>query len=95
MKRLLFLILFPFFLQNPDGFDKSNCTFNKQEHSEVKPIRLSGRVKVVEYGEDLRVKVVEYDNFTNCGYWRFVDNLESFRVKFVEYGEDIRIRFID
>lgn len=53
------------------------------------------RVREVDHGEDLRVRV---GNFANSpGRWRFVERGDvcDYRIQFVDSGEDIRVRFVD
>ena len=53
------------------------------------------RVREVNHGEDLRVRV---DDFANRpGRWRFVERGDvcDYRIQFVDSGEDIRVRFVD
>ena len=53
------------------------------------------RVRMVDHGEDLRVRV---DDFANRpGRWRFVERGDvcDYRIQFVDFGEDIRVRFVD
>lgn len=81
------------------GFDKERCTFNGKT--------LTGKVRVVEYGEDFKVRVVEYgeditvikqtllSSSPKCGAWQFVEQGENFKVRIVEYREDFSIRFSD
>lgn len=72
------------------------CIFNGK--------KIYGRVRVVEYDADFKVKLVERDEFLSiklvttespneCGFWKMVDSSEDFSVQFVEYGEDFSIRF--
>ena len=71
------------------------CTFNGK--------KLYGKVKVVNSGEDLKVRIVgssedisiiktERDP-AKCGEWKFVESSEDFKVRFVTSGEDIKIRY--
>lgn len=73
-----------------------NCTFND--------VKIYGRVRVVEYGADFKVKIVDRDEYlsvklvttespNDCGYWQMVNSSENFTVQFVEYGEDFTIRY--
>lgn len=63
----------------------SNGTFNG--------IRLAGKVRVVEYNPDLKVKVV--DHFpSEIGEWQFVEYGEDFTIQFVTSFPDIRIKYV-
>lgn len=63
---------------------------------------LCGNVKIVEIGEDFRVRVVDIDPDlfvkttifpSKCGEWKIVDIGEDFRIKFVDIGEDFTIMY--
>lgn len=70
-----------------------------------KNIRLAGKVKIVDYGADIRVQVVDswpdlkvkvVDSFPDdIGEWEFVDYGEDFTVQFVDSWPDIKIKFVD
>ena len=83
MKKLV-LVLISFAL--PLAAAPTNCEWNGK--------KLYGKVKVVEIGEDIRVKIVEIAP-DKCGKWQYVEIGEDLRVKFVEIGEDIRVRFVE
>lgn len=53
------------------------------------------RVRMVDHGEDLRVRVHDFAN--RPGRWRFVERGDvcDYRIQFVDSGEDIRVRFVD
>ncbi len=67
-------------------------------------IELFGRVRIVERGGDVRVKMVEHfadlkvDPFSNfprsCGEWQFVERREDFTIRFVEDNADIEIELV-
>jgi len=67
-------------------------------------IELFGRVRIVERGGDVRVKMVEHfadlrvDPFSNfprkCGEWQFVERREDFTIRFVENNADIEIELV-
>ena len=100
MKYLLALVLIPIaalFASSNKPIDKEKCS--------CEGIPLYGRVKVVTYAPTFNVRVVEYgENMdikvvdccpTQCGEWQFVDYGEDFSICFVDYGEDFSIRFVD
>lgn len=70
-----------------------------------KGIRLAGKVKVVEYGADIKVQVVSgfpdlkvkvVENFPDrIGEWKFVEYGEDFTVQFVNSFADIRIKYVN
>jgi len=73
--------------------EESACT--------VAGIELFGRVRIVERGGDVLVKMVEHfadlkvDPFAimpnSCGEWQFVERREDFTIRFVEDNADIEI----
>ena len=70
-----------------------------------KEIRLSGKVKVVEWNADIKVKIVDafpdlrvkvVDSFPDdVGEWQFVEYGEDFTVQFVDSFPDITIKYVD
>ena len=70
-----------------------------------KGIRLAGKVKVVEYGADIKVQVVEHwpdlrvkvvSSFPDdIGEWEFVDYGEDFTIQYVTSFPDIKIQFVE
>lgn len=75
---------------------KYNCSY--------KGIPLYGKVKVVNIGENFRVRKV--NNFGNirvrevtfpekCGQWKFVESLEDFKIKYVDSLEDFSVEFVN
>lgn len=70
-------------------------------------IKLSGRVQIVSFGEDFKVRHVSVGEdlivqISDCatpsdepGKWRFVRRNGDFKVRFVDRNEDVRIRFSD
>ena len=71
----------------------------------VKGKMMKGKVKIVEYGEDVKVKRVDYGESIrvkrvdygadSCGEWQIVDYGEDFKIKLVDYGEDVKVKFVD
>ncbi len=67
-------------------------------------VELFGRVRIVERGGDVRVKMVErfadlkVDPFAivpnDCGEWKFVERNEDFTIRFVESNPDIEIELV-
>lgn len=67
-------------------------------------IRLSGKVRIVEYNADIKVKVVNafpdlkvkvVDYFPDeIGEWQFVEYGEDFTVQFVNSFPDITIQYV-
>jgi len=67
-------------------------------------IELFGKVRIVERGGDVRVKMVEHfadlrvDPFSSfprrCGEWQFVERREDFTIRFVEDNADIEIELV-
>ena len=68
-----------------------------------------GKIRLVDYGEDVKVRVVnEFDATVNlkvkvvgdfgfsdeAGLWELVDIGEKFKVKLVDYGEDFTVQFV-
>lgn len=80
--------------------DKETCTVTKDK----KTFPLYGRVKLVEYNEDIKVELVEYGEdvkikvvehgSTNCGEVRIVEYNEDIKVRLVEYNADIKVRIV-
>ena len=75
---------------------KYNCSY--------KGIPLYGKVKVVNAGEDfkvrkvrsfgnLRVREVKYPK--KCGQWEFVETFEDFKIRYVDALEDFSIEFVN
>lgn len=96
MKKFLLIILIAFsqILANPISPD---CTFKGK--------KLYGKIKVVTWGEDVKVRIVtsnedlkvylNTNTWTDrCGEWYFVDWGEDFKIRFVDWGEDFRIRYV-
>lgn len=63
----------------------------------------SGKVKVVDYGEHIRVKIVKMgEDFCvkwvkrspRAGEWQLVKWGEDYKIKFVDYGEDVKVKII-
>ncbi|CAA6825262.1 MAG: Unknown protein [uncultured Aureispira sp.] len=64
--------------------------------------KLYGKVKFVEYGEDVKIKYVDYSEDlkvefvssspNDCGEWQVVESSEDLKVKVVEYGEDLKVK---
>ena len=65
--------------------------------------KIYGKVKVVNYSADFKVRIVDYSEDisiiktdrepSNCGEWKFVDYSEDFKIQIVTYGEDFTIRY--
>jgi len=71
------------------------CTFKgKKIFGKVKVVSYNSdfKVKIVQSGEDLSVVSTDHDP-SKCGEWKFVEYSEDFKVQFVEYGEDFKIRY--
>jgi hypothetical protein len=93
------ILLFMFILYNSNCFSQDinpyTCTFNGK--------KLYGKVKVVNSGEDFKVRIVENSEDisiistdkdpSKCGQWKFVEYSEDFKVRFVTNGEDFKIRY--
>lgn len=70
-----------------------------------KPLRLYGKVQVVEHFPDITVQVVEHfpdlkvqrvEHFPDaCGKWQFVEHFPDFKIQFVEHFPDLKIQFVD
>ena len=94
MKTLLFFFLLYLPLSLATDPITSDCKCND--------IKLWGKVRFVEYGEDFRVRVVECgedltvaisNGPTRCGEWDTVSIGEDFRVRLVDCFEDFSIRY--
>ena len=95
MKTILFTILFSVLVFSV-GAEKPSaaCT--------LKGIRLYGKVQVVTFHEDLKVRTVpvgedlkiRYVSFNphECGQWQKVGVFPDFKIKYVPVGEDLKIR---
>jgi hypothetical protein len=93
------LIVFGFILASAycssQDINPYTCTFNGK--------KLYGKVKVVNSGEDFKVRIVENSEDISiikterdpckCGEWKFVDYSEDLKVRFVTSGEDFKIRY--
>ena len=74
------------------------------EECSIAGIEMFGRVRIVERGGDIRVKMVEHfpelrvDPFSSfprkCGEWQFVERREDFTIRFVEDNADIEIELV-
>ena len=53
-----------------------------------------GKIKFVDYGEDVKIKWVDYGEDSR-GKWKEVDYGEDFKIKWVDYGEDFKIKIVD
>ena len=70
-----------------------------------KNIELKGRVKIVTFGADFSVKVVESQpdlrvrkvtlSPVECGEWQFVDSGEDFTIQWVSEFPDLTIKYVD
>ncbi len=70
-----------------------------------KGIKLNGKVKVVERGGDIKVKVntsfpdlkvQQVNSFPNkCGQWQYVSSFPDFTVQFVDSFPDITIKYVE
>jgi hypothetical protein len=73
---------------------KASCAFRGK--------KLSGKVKIVDYGEDIKIKYVDYNedikvqfvssSADDCGEWQIVEYSEDLKVKIVDYGEDLKVK---
>lgn len=52
------------------------------------------KVKFVTYGEDLKIKYVDYGEDKE-GKWKTVEYGEDYKVKIVTYGEDYKVKEVD
>jgi hypothetical protein len=103
MKKLglILLLAFLFICATTDKitdekFNRETCT--------CKGRKLYGRVRIVDFNPDFRVKVVEggedlrvcvRETASRCGEWNFTAGYADFTVQFVEYTPDFTIRFVD
>ena len=72
---------------------KAACTYNG--------IPLKGKVKIVDSGEDFKIRYVSYDAdirvklvdwmADDCGEWQIVESGEDFKVKVVDWNEDLKV----
>lgn len=58
------------------------------------PFTLFGKVKLVDIGEDLKVKIVDISP-DRCGKVKLVDIGEDLKVKLVDIGEDLKVKIVD
>ncbi|EJP16949.1 hypothetical protein LEP1GSC037_2109 [Leptospira interrogans str. 2006001854] len=97
MKHIIFLILFlAAFINLNSKPIASSCTFNG--------VKLYGKVRVVNIGEDFRVTVVRNGedlkvetgmiNPDSCGRWQFVNIGEDFKIRYVDLDADFTIRLV-
>jgi hypothetical protein len=85
------------FVKNLSEGDKDDCTY--------KGFPMKGRVRIVDYGEDLKIREVTYGEDIkvlkkdypahHCYEWQIVDYAEDLKVRFVDYGEDLKVRFVN
>lgn len=95
MKSLIFLFLLLSLF--PEDKISKECQFNGHT--------LFGKVRVVEFGEDIKVRVVTFSQdikvrirqhfASDCGQWVYVDFGEDFKIRYVDFAEDIKIRFVN
>lgn len=105
MKRLLSIVVFMFVMTATFSEDvriiPKECVVVKG--NELLP--LYGKVKIVDYGEDLKVKIVDYGEDVRikivdygadiCGKIKIVDYGQDVKVKIVDYGEDIKVKIVE
>ena len=68
-------------------------------------IELFGKIKFVDYGEDIKIKYVDYGEdikvkfvdygADECGEWQEVEYSENIKIKVVDYGEDLKVKKVD
>lgn len=73
---------------------KASCAFRGK--------KLYGKVKIVDYGEDIKIKYVDYSedikvkfvssSADDCGEWQIVEYGEDLKVKIVDYSEDLKVK---
>lgn len=98
-KILVFVLVFCFALLLP-----SYATNPITPDGYYKGIPLTGKVRIVNYNGNFRVKVSEHFPDLNVklverfpddvGEWQIVEYGEDFTIEFVNYGEDFSIRFV-
>ena len=95
-------------LSNISNTNKNLLDYSKSEQAkscQCKNIELKGRVKIVTFGADLRVRVVESQpdlrvkkvarSPIECGEWQMVDSGEDFTIQFVNELPDLRIQYVE
>lgn len=74
-----------------------DCTFKGK--------KLYGKVRIVNYGEDIKVRIVNYNSDikiryvdyspSSCGKWQKVNYGEDIKVRFVDSGQDIKVEIVN
>jgi hypothetical protein len=98
--KILFatLLITAMLLPSSDGkFDKDTCT--------CKGKQLYGRVKIVDFNPDFKVKIVESMEdlkvtvrtgvTSRCGEWTFTDGAADFTIQYVDFNPDFTIKLIN
>ncbi|MCS7028818.1 MAG: hypothetical protein NZ519_08635 [Bacteroidia bacterium] len=96
MKKILILIL------TLTNFTLISAGFKKSQPTIIDPCKVYGKIKLVENGEDVKVRIVSSgeklrvkyvtENATAPGQWELVVSGAQYKVKIVESGEDFTIR---
>lgn len=68
-------------------------------------VKLFGKIKFVDHGEDIKIKYVDYSEdikvkfvdygADECGEWQEVEYSEDIKIKVVDYGEDLKVKKVD
>jgi len=97
-------ILLSVFLVVAVLFQSDNGKFNRETCS-CKGKKLQGRVRVVDFNPDFRVKIMESNEDLKvtvrngvesaCGEWTFTGGQADFTVQYVDFNPDFTIRLVN
>lgn len=86
--KILAIFCLTFFLNLAplaDG-DKDDCTY--------KGYPMMGRVRIVDYGEDLKIREVTYGEDIKVRKSKYPAH-DCYEWQIVDYAEDLKVRFVD